>query len=548
MPAAAPPAMAPPSTPPPATWGAAPTAVPAAVQANDPFLNTLNDPGVGNPGFTPPPLDPAAYAPSDSDPFMPAPVRRQGAWDAPLPHSSAAAPMTGSAVPPTDPWGFGPTEASIRNAVSLEEAAKREEAAVAERVRRMEIATKSQPTDSKKAHLQPLGDWRGDFAAREKKRDIEQEIILQVGNIEPTNYVPEEGYMNLPVYDWEKEQAKGFDWSVLDPVVFFTRIRDMVGLGPDEKKATAAMEKGRQILLTVPDMKNEKKLLEAAGAFDDAAYRWPDSVLEEDALHLAAECYFFAGKYPKAMAKYQALVIKYQHSKHVDNAVRRLFVMGRYWEREDFRGVSFYNYRWEKTRPTFGTFASAKKAFETIFMNDPNGPVADDAVMALASAYYDRGRYQGDPNFDQAAYYFSYLRENYPLSKHIAKAHEYELYARASSYLGAENSDKALTEADKLAKVTLRQELEGNSREEILALQDNLVDRQAEREWTMGRFYDRKQYYGTAKIYYEKLVTKYPQSEYAEKAAKRLEQIRDKPDQPEQFGFIKKFFQARGSY
>ncbi len=521
-------------------------------QPNDGFSQAIN---VTNPQSTPQPvppmLDPADFAPSDNDPFMPQPVRRPGTLDAPLPHSSMAAAAPGNyGGLQTDIWGVGPSEAAIRNAVSIEEAAKREEAAAAERTRRREMA-QAQPTTPGKEILKPMEPWNGAFASREKKKDIEQEIILRVGHFEQNDYIPREGYENFPVYDWEKEQEKGFDWSVLDPVVFFTRVRDMVGLGPDEKKANEAMLKGRQVMLSVPDMKNEKKLLEAAKLFDTAASRWPDSVLEEDALHLAAECYFFSGHYPKAMLKYEALAVKYQHSKHVDNAVRRLFVMGRYWEQEDFRGASFYNYRWDKTRPSFGTFSSAKKAFETIFMNDPNGPIADDAVMALASAYYDRGRYQGDPNFDQAAYYFGFLRENYPLSKHIAKAHEYELYARASSYLGAENSNKALNEADKLATVTLRQhegELDSKSREEIVALQNSLVDRQAEREWTMGKFYDRKQYFGTAKIYYEKIITKYPQTEYAEKAHKRLEQIRDKPDQPEQFGFIKKFFQARGSY
>jgi outer membrane protein assembly factor BamD (BamD/ComL family) len=271
--------------------------------------------------------------------------------------------------------------------------------------------------------------------------------------------------------------------------------------------------------------------------------------LEEDALHLAGECYFFGEYYTRAMKSYQKLLIKYQHSKHIDNGVRRLFAIAQYWEQEDRRGVSSVNMT-EKSRPTFDTFGYAKKAYETIFINDPNGPISDAAVMALATAYLLKGRYKGDDNFNHAAYYYSFLRENYPLSKYITKAHELELEARTQAYMGAEHSSTTLDEAQKLADITLRQfssELDENKKEDILEMKEVIIQRQAEREWTMGQFYDKKQYYGSAKLYYEKLLDKYPQTEYAEKAKVRLEQIQNKPDQPDQLDFLKKIFRPRGT-
>jgi outer membrane protein assembly factor BamD (BamD/ComL family) len=269
--------------------------------------------------------------------------------------------------------------------------------------------------------------------------------------------------------------------------------------------------------------------------------------LEEDALHLAGECYFFSDDYPRAMKSYQKLMIKYQHSKYMDNAVRRLFAIARYWENDDRKGVATINL-YEKSRPTFDTFGNAKKAYETIFINDPNGPISDDAMMALATAYLLKGRYQGDDNYNHAAYYYKQLRENYPLSKHITRVHELELEARTNAYMGAEHSSTTLDEAEKLADTTLKQfsaELDDGEKEDILEIKEGVIKRQAEREWTLGQFYDKKQYYGSAKLYYEKLLDKYPQTEYAEKARIRLEQIKDKPDQPDQFEFIKRFFRSK---
>ena len=459
-------------------------------------------------------------------------------------HYDAPAAGSGSG----NPWDIYDPDAAVRNAVSIEEAAKKEEE-IKERARLEELAAGRQK-DGTPDYLKPLDKWNGPFENREKKENIEHQIISQVSHVDV-----KKTYDNTPVYDWEKEEEKGFDWEVLDPVNFFTKVRDWMGMGPDEKKANAAMQKGRNVLEPLrnktPDPNDKKKWLEAAGHFEEAAKRWPNSVTEEDGLHLAAECYFFGENYPKAMTSYQKLIINYQHSKYVDNAVRRLFRIGRYWELEDQRGVSFTNMsRTNRTRPTFDTFGYAKKAYEAIFINDPNGPISDDAVMALATAYLFRGRYKGDVNYEQAAYYYKYLRENFPLSPHLAKAHENEILARTNAYLGAEHNSTSLEEAGKLADITLKQfggELEAESREEILAQKEEIIASKAEKEWVTGQFYDKKSLYGAARLQYEKILDQYPQTPYAEKARVRLQQIKHKPDQPDKYEFFKKLYMPRGT-
>jgi len=408
----------------------------------------------------------------------------------------------------------------------------------AERERIRTLATT--PREGAPRYLQPLNPWNGPFATRTRQRTLEQDIIRQVsgGKYEPVagkQYVIDE-----PLFDWEKEEEKKrFDWSVLDPTNFFTRVRDWLGMGPDEGKANSSMRKGREILLANPDLRDRRKNLEAAKHFMEAAKRYPNSLIEEDALHLAAECYFFADDYPNAFTAYQQLMIKYRHSKHMDNAARRLFLIGRYWETESERSFSTFNFS-NSSLPRFDTFGFAKKAYETIFMNDPLGPYSDDALMALATAYLKRGRHQGDDNFNQAASYYKQLREEYPLSPHIGRAYENELYARTRAYLGAEHPSRTLEEARKLATITLRQfgnDLEHGDKAGILEIKESILDKEAERLWTVGQFWDRKRYYGSARLHYEQLIAGYPQTEFAERARRRITIIEGLPDTPPILGF-----------
>ena len=406
----------------------------------------------------------------------------------------------------------------------------------AERERIRTLATT--PREGAPAHMQPLNHWSGPFATRTRKKDLEQEFIRQVsGDFEA---VSSKHFVDEPLFDWEmEEEKKGFDWSVLDPVNFFTRVRDWLGMGPDEGKANESMRKGREILLDNPDLEDKKKNLEAAKHFTAAAKRFPDSLLEEDALHLAGECYFFADDYPSALSAYQQLMLKYRHSKHLDNAARRLFKIGRYWESESERSFSSFNFS-DKSLPRYDTFGFAKKSYETIFMNDPLGPIADDALMALATAYFKRGRYQGDDNYNLAAMYYKQLREEYPLSQHIARAYENELYARTQAYLGPENPGRTLEEARKLAEITLRQfgdELDYTEKAAILDIKESILDKKAERLWTVGQYWDKKRYYGSARLHYESLVAEYPQTEYAERARQRITKIEGLPDSPPIIGF-----------
>ncbi|MDR2344564.1 MAG: hypothetical protein LBE18_00710 [Planctomycetaceae bacterium] len=463
-----------------------------------------------------------------------------------------------------DVWGdMIPQTQSISQAVENENL---------ERNRLLEIAKEKrlQEVDPKKKYLQPLSNRLGPFADRENREIIDKDINI----ISPVTYIQENPkiYDNKPIFDWEKEEQAAFDWSILDPVNFFNKIKQRLGLGINEEKAKKFMQEGRDILLKAkqktdslaPNFSNRRVILsklsskdrdeleklynKAGGQFALATKYLPDSLLQEDALYLQGESYFFGGFYTRAFNSYQSLMVKYKHSRYLDIVSHRLFTIARYWEAVDRnrRYSQLVNLSDANNPVVGGTFSYANKAYETIFINDPNNQLADDAVMAIASSHLARGKYEGDTSYEKAAFYYKYLTENYPLSEHFDSARKGELLARNESYMGAEYNDKTLNDAQELAEIIKRTQVtdsfdtDNDEKKTITGISENIVTKNAEREWVIGQYYDKKGYYGSAKLFYQKLIEKYPQTTYAEKARNRIEQLRNKPDKPSAFSLFRK--------
>ena len=67
---------------------------------------------------------------------------------------------------------------------------------------------------------------------------------------------------------------------------------------------------------------------------------------------------------------------------------------------------------------------------------------------------------------------------------------------------------------------------------------------EAERDWAMAQYYDGRKYYGSARYYYQELIDDYPTTSFAQRARRRLEEIRDEPDEPpKRFGWLTDAFE-----
>jgi outer membrane protein assembly factor BamD (BamD/ComL family) len=334
---------------------------------------------------------------------------------------------------------------------------------------------------------------------------------------------PPAGSVSIKDIKDKPAEKKGFEWSDLAPENVWKNIKVAAGYGPDEKIARAAMKEGQ-------DLFRQKKFKEAAAKFATVAFRWPDSPLEEDALFLQGECEFFSDQYPKAHDTYGGLLKKYSNTRHLDTVMSREFALGRYWEQ-----LHDANPKWpvtpnvtDSSRPRFDTFGYAIQSYERVHMNDPTGPLADSSLMALGNAYFRRGQYE------DAAHNYDMLRKEYPNSQHQMNAHILGLQAKMRMYQGTSYDETPLKDSAKLARQTLTQygAKLGDERRRIAESEAMISEEQANREFTLGKYYENRKFYGAARIYYKSVIDDFPGTQKAKEAQARFEAIRDKPSEP----------------
>jgi outer membrane protein assembly factor BamD (BamD/ComL family) len=312
------------------------------------------------------------------------------------------------------------------------------------------------------------------------------------------------------------------DVEVLKSVAKF---KEQFGLGPDQRVAEQAYAEGEALF-------RAQKYSTATKKFKEAAGRWPDSKLQQDALFYLAESEFFDKQYPEAVAAYDKLLEEHPNTPHLDKVINRQFEIARYWEEHHE-----YQPHWattpnvlDETRPLFDTLGHALRTYEGIRLNDPTGPMADDAIMASGNSFFLRGRY-GD-----ADYQYELLRNEYPRSEHQFEAHILGLQCKLRKYQGPDYDATPLLEAKKLVK-QLKVQFTGQLNSKELTrqseIQAQLNQQLAERDMKMAKYFDDGAHYGSAKFYYAQLVRDYPNTPLANQAKERYLALGGKPDHPE---------------
>jgi outer membrane protein assembly factor BamD (BamD/ComL family) len=347
---------------------------------------------------------------------------------------------------------------------------------------------------------------------------------------------PPPGAVSIDKLEKQKKEEKksGFEWSDLAPENIYKNMKKSAGYGPDEKIARATMAEAKTLFDEAAKESDAalrvKKFTDAGVKFATVADRWPDSPLEEDALFLQGESEFFSDQYPKAHDTFGGLLKKYTNTRHLDIVMSREFALGRYWEQ-------LYDAKptWpttpnvtDGTRPMFDTFGYAVQAYERIRQHDPTGPLAHHSLFALGNAYFRRGQ------FEDAAYNYDLLRKEYPNSNHQMAAHLLGLQCKMRVYQGAWYDGAALKDAKKIADQTLSQfgDKLGDERERVTRARAQIIEEQANREFTFAQYYDQHEDYRAARIYYRRVISGYAGTQKAKEAEERIEQIKGLPDVP----------------
>jgi outer membrane protein assembly factor BamD (BamD/ComL family) len=301
------------------------------------------------------------------------------------------------------------------------------------------------------------------------------------------------------------------------------QFKKAVGLGPDQRLAQQKFEEGQKLFAA-------KRFSEAASKFASAASRGTDTAIEEDAMFFEAESYFFADRYSKADDMYGELLKKYPNTRYLNKSTARQFSIARYWQEYDKAHP-----HWpltpnlvDRTRPLFDTGGHSINAFDNVRVNDPRGPLADSAIMAVANTYFEKGRYE------DADYYYGLLRSDYPKSNYQLQSHLLGLQCKLRKYQGPNYNGKPLEEANQLINQMLVQfptEL-GSERDWVVKAKAEVQAQRATRDIHLAQFFDNGKHYGAARIYYAQVIKDYPQTPFSEQAKTRLAAIQGEPDNP----------------
>ena len=302
-------------------------------------------------------------------------------------------------------------------------------------------------------------------------------------------------------------------------------VKSQLGMGPDQALAEKAFASGE-------DLFRRQEYKAAAKEFKKVISRAPDTPLEQESLFYLAESNFYADDYPEATDNYSELLTKYPNTTHLDKVIRRQFDIARYWEQHHQHAPHWATTPnlFDDSRPLFDTLGHSLKNYENIRLNDPTGPLADDAIMATANSHFLRGRY------NDADYYYDLLRREYPRSEHQYEAHILGLQCKLRMYQGPDYVATPLLEAKQLIKqlkVQFGAELDEAERARLAEIQGTLVMQLATRDFNSAKWYEENKHYESARMYYSQLVRDYPDTPLAAEARQRYEALGGKPAHPE---------------
>lgn len=340
---------------------------------------------------------------------------------------------------------------------------------------------------------------------------------------------------------------------------FLSKMTNIGGIrGPLERSLygeESALELGRRY--TDAERREARLCREAydKGDFEQAiklgkktAKKFKESSLGEEAQFYLAESYYALGKYSAAQNGYAQLFEDYPSTRYVEPATRRLFSIARVWlevaepvARNEIRQVSgekvieegpppkppldptlrvrvLPNFH-DRGRPMFDTQGRALECLKQIWMNDPTGPLADDALM-LTATYYQR-----HDNYVEADRYFEILREEYPDSPHLEEAFLLGAHVKQMSYQGPYYEGRELTGARKLKEQSLQLFPASHQRQQLRKDLDQLYLLEAQRAWSKVEYYQKKRRPRAVAIACIQLLSEYPDTPFAKDARALLKTI-----------------------
>ncbi len=273
----------------------------------------------------------------------------------------------------------------------------------------------------------------------------------------------------------------------------------------------------------------EGKITEAEQAFKDMAKRRKGTHWGEKAQWYLAESLYQRNKLLSALDAYDLLKKDYPGTEYNEKLIKREWAIAQVWlaqydpktpPDQKFPRAAWYDGR----MPFLDGHGHALRALEHVRQYNPQGELADDAVLRIADEHMNRA------DFDAAAMYYDQLIVDHPKSPFLQRAQLSSIDARMKAYLGPEYDASGLEKARELVKQTMTtfpDRAIGNDK--LYRTLDLISDQYAEKDFVTAAYYKRAGYPTSAEFYFAKVAQKYPKSPWAVKAKTELASLAKVP-------------------
>ena len=219
------------------------------------------------------------------------------------------------------------------------------------------------------------------------------------------------------------------------------------------------------------------------------------------------------GNLYEAFKAYQRVIDKYPFSERIQEIIEREYKIGEAFmegEKRKAMGVAL---------PVENP---AIEIFTKVIENSTYGPKASAAQYKLGLVLKGLTRYY------EAEEAFNKVISSYPDSEWIEPAKFQIASCRAAVSRGPEYDQGAAKEAEDKFEAFVKEHPDAVLSGEAEANIDKLRDKEAEGNYNIGVFYEKQKAYQAAKIYYEDVANKSPNSQWAKKALERLQALENK--------------------
>lgn len=242
----------------------------------------------------------------------------------------------------------------------------------------------------------------------------------------------------------------------------------------------------------------------------------PGAKIASEAQYRLGVVYEEKGDYRKAFESYKTLLESYPQSARFNEVIEREFRIGNVFfsgKKGKFAGLEI-----------LPALPQAVSVFQNIVKSAPYSEFGDKAQFQLGLTFKKMGRYR------DAVEAFQTLIDQYPKSDLIPQG---RFQLAESSYLRSASefrNQRALDEASQQVGRLLQRNPDEATSEKMEKLRQIIDEKNAEKNYRIGAYYEQERYLDSALIYYQDVAKRYPETKWGHKAGEKLKTLKNPAD------------------